>query len=280
MGGTGQDALRIQTRLTHLPMLLQSRPRAALYLGVASGVTVGAAAHHPGVHADAAELVPEVLNLLHYFEPYNNAPQRDPRMRLFAADARRFVRTSPRLYDVIVGDLFHPAREGVGLLYTREHFEAIRTRLAPGGLFCQWLPLYQLDHQALLVIMRTFLEVFPRASAWQADENEAYPVLGLIGTANGEVDPEGSAERAATRWSEPSLAQALAAAGLRGRDDISRAFVARAEAIALYTADAPNNTDDRPVVVFTAPRFNAFRGRGLTELSRALRELRTLQGAR
>src|SRR5256885_5746470 len=50
-----------------------------------------------------------------------------------------------------------------GSLYTLEHFQAIRERLAPGGLFCQWLPLHQLDEDMLRVIIRTFLEVFPDA---------------------------------------------------------------------------------------------------------------------
>ena len=45
----------------------------------------------------------------------------------------------------VVADLFHPGRDGAGALYTREHFAAVRELLTEGGLFCQWLPLYQLD---------------------------------------------------------------------------------------------------------------------------------------
>src|SRR5207247_1000308 len=112
------------------------------------------------------ELVPEILEMLPYFEPHNNAPARHPQLTLHAADARRFVRVSKAQYDVIVADLFHPARDGAGALYTLEHFSAIRDRLAPGGLFCQWLPLYQLDDFTLRVIVRTFLEVFPLSRAY------------------------------------------------------------------------------------------------------------------
>src|SRR2546430_8201381 len=131
------------------------------------------------------------------FEPYNFAPQQKPQLRLFVADARRFVRVTDAQYDVIVADLFHPARDGAGTLYTLEHFRAIRNRLAPGGLFCQWLPLHQLDEEMLRVIVRTFLEVFPDTRAWLLRFNVDTPVLGLIGTLEPTKYPPGWWERRA-----------------------------------------------------------------------------------
>src|SRR5438034_94509 len=97
------------------------------------------------------------------FAPHNFSPERQPALKMFVADARRFVRATSAQYDVIVADLFHPARDGAGSLYTLEHFRAIRQRLASGGLFCQWLPLHQLDENMLRIIVRTFLEIFPRS---------------------------------------------------------------------------------------------------------------------
>src|SRR5207244_5953044 len=107
-----------------------------------------------------------VVEVMRRFEPYNFAPQHKPQLKLFVADARRFVRVTSAQYDAIVADLFHPARDGAGSLYTLEHFQAIRERLAPGGLFCQWLPLHQLDEDMLRVITRTFPEVFPAPPPW------------------------------------------------------------------------------------------------------------------
>ena len=63
---------------------------------------------------------------------------------------------------MIVADLFHPSRDGAGYLYTVEHFQAVKQRLAPGGVFCQWLPIYQLDMKVLKTIMRSFLDSFSR----------------------------------------------------------------------------------------------------------------------
>src|SRR6185437_4205360 len=173
MGGTAASA--VEYRQAHIPMLLHPAPKRALFLGVGTGISFGAASLYPGLQSDGVELVPEVLEVMPRFEPYNFAPGRRPQLKVFTADARRFVRAADATYDVIVADLFHPARDGAGSLYTVEHFRAVRERLAPGGLFCQWLPLHQLDNDMLRVIVRTFLEVFPGAQAWLLHFNVDIP---------------------------------------------------------------------------------------------------------
>ena len=80
--------------------------------------------------------------------------------------------------------LFHPARDGAGFLYTVEHFAAIRSRLAPGGIFCQWLPLYQMDLDLLRIIIRTFLHVFPDGKGFLATYSLQTPIFGLISGAS------------------------------------------------------------------------------------------------
>ena len=156
MGGT--DSASNERRLGHLPLLLHETPRTALFLGLGTGNTLAAAAAHPKLSATAVELVPEIVQMQPYFEASTGVLSSNPRMEMIVSDARRFVRASHSQYDVVVADLFHPARDGSGALYTREHFEAIRERLRSGGLFCQWLPLYQMDSDCLKIIVRTFLE--------------------------------------------------------------------------------------------------------------------------
>jgi spermidine synthase len=153
-----------------------------VFLGLGTGATAGAGVAYPIERLTAVELIPEVIDMLHYFEATNANLAADPRARIIAADARRFVRADPDKHALIVADLFHPARAGAGSLYAREHFEAAREHLEPRGLFVQWLPLYQLDDAALRVIVRTFVEVFPEAHAMLALYNVETPALGLIGS--------------------------------------------------------------------------------------------------
>ncbi len=159
MGSTATRGWEL--RQGHLPLLLHPAPRRALFLGLGTGITFQATRYHPGLVADGVELVPEVVEVLSQFESPDAAMRNDARTTVYTADARRFVRATRDRYDVIVADLFHPGRDGGGMLYTREHFQTVRDRLNTGGLFCQWLPLYQLDEPVLRVIIKTFLEVFP-----------------------------------------------------------------------------------------------------------------------
>ena len=93
-----------------------------------TGITFGAAELYPGLSADGVELVPEIVPLLPLFRHSAPAPWTEERLKIFTADARRFVNAGDSKYDVIMADLFHPARDGAGSLYTVEHFQAIRRR--------------------------------------------------------------------------------------------------------------------------------------------------------
>ncbi len=250
MGGTASAPA--EYRHAHLPLLLHPAPGRALFLGLGTGITLGAASRHPDLQTDAVELLPEVIAVMPNFEPHNFSPTRDPRVKVFVADARRFVRATAARYDVIVADLFHPAMDGAGTLYTVEHFRAIRARLAPGGLFCQWLPLHQLDHEMLRVIARTFLDVFPEAQAWLLHLNVDAPVIGIVGT----LKPG----QYASGWVESRLTNATLAAELKklALADSVRLFgslLAGAAALEEFAAGAPTNTDDASQVIFGAPRF-------------------------
>jgi spermidine synthase len=120
-------------------------------------------------------------------------------------DARSFLAGSGRRFDVIVGDLFVPWRPGEAALYTAEAFTAARDALAPGGLYCQWAPLYQLDPAGFRILLATFTDVFPRTTLWRGDFEPTGPALALCGEGEGfHLDPDAS--DAALRDLGPRLA--------------------------------------------------------------------------
>lgn len=250
MGGT--QAKFLERRQGMIPLLLHPAPERALFLGVGTGATLSAATFHPGLEADGVELVPEVLDALPLFEGVNGGFEDEPSVRLVAADARRFVRASLDAYDVIVADLFQPARDGAGALYTREHFEAVRGALREGGLFCQWLPLYQMDGEVTSIVIATFLEVFPEAHGFVSAFNAETPALGLVGMA-GELRVDRAA--LASRLGEGVLGEELTRLALDDPFDLLGCRIAdRAQLLARAATDL-RNTDDRPEVMFRAPRF-------------------------
>jgi spermidine synthase len=250
MGGTA--SAYSDQRQAHISLLLHPRPRHALFLGLGTGVTFFAALDHPGLEADGVELVPEVVELLPYFLAPDRGDPADGRARIVTADARRFVRATGRSYDVVIADLFHPARDGAGSLYTVEHFEAVRGLLRDGGIFCQWLPLYQLDLATLRTIVRTYLEVFPQGAAFLAHFSLQTPILGLIS-----ATPPGGypADWLEQRARYPALRDRLEALRLDGPYALFGNYLGGSAELRQFAGDAPLNTDDRPRVLFEAPRF-------------------------
>lgn len=230
----------VDGRQALLPLLLHGQPRRALFLGVGSGVTSGVAARYPGVQVDAVELLPEVIEATSFFRP---ALGDGPMPHLIAADARRFVRSTPERYDVIVSDNFHPARSGSGALYTVEHFRAVQTRLNEAGLFCQWLPLHQLDLATLRSITASFLAAFPDGAAILASNSLSTPTIGLVGRRGGTRFARHTPDPMARRFGLP--------------DDLAvlGSLLADTPALARFSQGAVLNTDDRPWVAYRAPRI-------------------------
>ena len=240
-------------RQTHIPMLLHPAPKEALYLGVGTGSTFAAAAAHPGLRATAVELIPEVLPMLEYFGPSAEAISEHEQLDVVQSDARRFVQANQDSYDVIVAEVFHPSRDGAGSLYTVEHFSAVRSRLRDDGLFCQWLPLFQLDVETLRVIVRSFLEVFPDSEAHLAHFSLGQPLVALVGRQS----PGTHYYRGwlTDRVQDAALIEELNALRLNTDFALLGGFLAGKHSLAKFAESAPLNTDDHPIVTFRAPGF-------------------------
>jgi spermidine synthase len=133
-----------------------------------------------------------------------------------------------------------------------EHFAAVRARIERGGLFCQWLPLHQLDLDTLRSIVRSFMSVFPDGSALIASHSLATPVIGLLGgDAAARVDPLALRDRL-SHWALSKQASAL---GLEDELALLGSFVAGPEALQRFGANSPINSDDLPIVAYRAPRI-------------------------
>ena len=144
-----------------MPLLLHPAPRRVAFIGMATGISASAALALGAHETSVIELVPEVASMAgKYFAPWNAQLLERDGVRLVVDDGRHYLAASASSFDVIVSDLFIPWHANAGALYSREMYEAAAARLAPGGLFCQWLPLYQLTREEFEVIARTFLSTY------------------------------------------------------------------------------------------------------------------------
>jgi spermidine synthase len=232
-----------------LPLLLLPAPERVLLLGLGTGATARSAVLDTRMRVDAVELLPEVIDASALFARMQQAPSQ-PGPHLLNADARRFVRSASDHYDVIIADNFHPARSGSASLYTREHFAAVRERLGERGLFCQWLPLHQLDVATMRSIVATYLSEFPQAWAVLATNSLDTPVLGLVARRD-----RGILDLTAVRVALDSRAAPARAVDLGDDFALLGSFIAGPASLAAFSNGAPLNTDDHPVVAYLAPRI-------------------------
>jgi spermidine synthase len=241
----------VDARQALLPMFLHPGPHHALFLGLGTGVTSGSASEAAGLQVDTVELLPEVIDASQHFRRVFDDPSPNPRLNVMAGDARRFVRASAKRYDLIVSDNFQPARSGSGALYTVEHFKAVKQRLAEGGVFCQWLPLHQMDLRTLRSIVQSFLQAYPGGVAILASNSLETPVIGLVGRYD---DGRFDASALRQHLAQSAMPRPPAAFGLDDEMSVLGSVIAGPSALMRFAGNAPANTDDLPVVAYLAPR--------------------------
>ena len=236
-----------QELVAHIPLMFHTRPRTALVIGLASGISVGSAGLHPLEQIDCVEISPAMLEACRYFDAYNYRVLDDPRVQIIVNDGRNHLLLTDRSYDVIISQPSNPYLAGVADLFTREYFDLCRKRLNEGGVMCTWMQAYKMDLNTFRSIVKTFHSVFPDMSFWRSGKTDCL----LIGTKGSQTMDYGILKE--------RLASAAIAADLR-RIDIHNApefllhLVMGARGVENFSAPAVIHTDDNALVEFSAPR--------------------------
>jgi len=247
LGGTG--AMESERNQGRIPLMLHPEPKDVFFLGLGTGITAGAATPFPVEQIRICELLPEVIDLAEgYFSEPAQGLFEDPRVSIHAEDGRNCLMAQPETYDVIISDLFTPWKAGTGNLYTGEHYRNVRQRLNEGGLFAQWLPLYQLSEEEFQIITRTMKEVFDQVVLWRGDMYPEGPIVALLGMEEDQkLDPEAIIGHGrALADNEDLPADGVLAALMRfyaGNPDYSD-----------WPGEGPVNTDNRPIIEYRAPQ--------------------------
>jgi spermidine synthase len=254
----GSAAERNERRQGLVPLLLHPAPRRVAFVGMATGVTASAAAALGVPDLTVIEVVPEVAALARaHFGPWNGGLLERGDVRLVVDDGRRYLAAADTRFDVIVADLFIPWHASAGNLYSLDMYRTAARRLGEDGIYCQWLPLYQLTREEFEIIARTFRAAFPHVTLWRNDFYPNRPVLGLIGSPRPvRIDVERVGARLATlpSWGRDSL---LAAP--RG---LAMLYVADLAIRPEVLPPGPITRDERPVLEFLAPRLTRMTAAG------------------
>lgn len=251
-----------QANQSRIPLYVFPETESICFIGLGTGISAGAALDEkfPNVkRVVSCELSPAVVEAAQKWIPgaMTGGVFDDPRSTILIEDGRHYLMATEESYDMINADLFLPYRRGAGSLYSLEHYETVAERLNPGGVFVQWLPLFQITSDEFGVIARTMLEAFDEVTMWRNDFYPGREKVALVGRLNAAplaVPPGGKRE-----------VMLRAVDGLE-RTQVSPDMVkAEAESIAFFYAGNLSragrlfehyaiNTDNRPLIEYQTPR--------------------------
>jgi spermidine synthase len=162
-----------------------------LILGAGSGTDVAASLMHGTKHIDAVEIDPVIVRLGRQHHP--DRPYADPRVNVVTDDARHFLRTTEKKYDLVVFALIdsltlQSSFSSVRLesyMFTEESFRSVRERLKPNGV----LVIYNYFRERWLVdrLANTAARAFDQEPRVFVHQEHAYLGVLMVGPGVGRV---------------------------------------------------------------------------------------------
>jgi spermidine synthase len=292
--------MRLQRMLGHISALLHPKPCSVLVVGCGAGVTAGTFLLHPSIEriiiCEIEPLVPKFVAPKFKTENYNVVD--DPRVEVVYDDARHYIRTTRRKFDIITSDPIDPWVKGCAALYTQDYYKMISEHLNPGGVVTLWIPLYEGNSDTVKSVIATFFRVFPNGLIWSNDiKGEGYDAV-LFGQVPAQARDDGrdtmderrctSEERRATsdgrrttgderratkidldelqrRLDAPSMrkvAQSLGEVGFASAIDLLATYAGQAPDLQEWLRDAQINTDRNLRLQYLAGMWlNSYLGR-------------------
>jgi spermidine synthase len=125
--------------LVHPSMLSHRNPSRILIAGGGEGATLREVLAHNSVKkVTMVDIDSQVIDICRRFLPsIHKGAFNDPRVTLYFDDARKWIKETPDVFDVIILDLVEPQKDSPAyLLYTQEFYRMVQQRLAPDGIMC------------------------------------------------------------------------------------------------------------------------------------------------
>ena len=229
-----------EVALALVPYLVHPAPRRALVIGHGAGWTCEAllAAEDLAI-VDVAELEPAMLDVV---ERYRGplAVRTNPRARLHVTDGGLLLREAAAeggRYDLVVSQPSHPWVPGAGHLFTLEAYRLARSALRPGGVFAQWLNIFDMNRELFHTALASWKTAFPES--WLFLYNKEVVLVGF--TAPPVID--------AARWEAAFRGDGIGgrarAAGILGPEDLWKRWVVDGKGLdRVVPSDQAPATDD------------------------------------
>lgn len=230
------------TLLGAIPVALHPGARRVANIGFGSGLTTHTLLLFPSIESvDTVEIEPEVPRAARWFGPRVELAFTDPRSAIHIDDARNFLSSGNRRYDLIVSEPSNPWMSGVSGLFTDEFYRIVRRRLAEGGLLAQWMHLYDLDFELVVSVLKAVSGNFDQYTVYATNDFDI-----LVVARNGAPIPSPDPAILGV----PAVSRALGDISIRGPQDLELRRIGDRSTLSrlIESASVPVNSDYMPVL--------------------------------
>ncbi len=166
-----------------LPLLHHPAPRSAAVIGFGSGLSTHTLLGDPRLErVDTIEIEPAMIEAARLFGKHVERAYTDPRSHLHIEDARTYFAAHRSRYDIIMSEPSNPWVSGVASLFSREFYEFIPHHLAPGGLFVQWVQLYEINDELVASVANALSDRFTDYRIYLGHDNDMLIVASADGS--------------------------------------------------------------------------------------------------
>jgi predicted membrane-bound spermidine synthase len=230
-----------------LPLSMHPAPREVGAIGWGSGMTTHTMLGSPAVERmETIEIEPRMVLGARTFGERVERAYSDPRSGIVYDDARTYLSAARRQYDVLISEPSNPWVSGVASLFTDEFYGFASNHVKPGGLFVQWIHLYEMNDDLLARMVSALLGRFAHVEVYLSNESD----LLLVASQRPMPAPDW------TRLEHSPLREELARVGLHDASAFAVRRLGGREVLDAYVRAYGNHghSDFYPVVALRGPK--------------------------
>ncbi|AXQ30618.1 spermidine synthase [Solimonas sp. K1W22B-7] len=225
-----------------LPMAMKPDARTVGVIGMGSGRTTHTLLSNPRLeYVDTVEIEPVMVEGARQFGDFVKRTFEDSRSRIHIEDAKTFFARNRHQYDIVLSEPSNPWVSGVSTLFSEEFYRQIKRYIRPGGLFVQWLQLYETDIPLLSTVFNALGAEFADYRVYYTNSGDMLIV----------ASPEGAVPAiGASIFSEPGVAALLKSLNLKSMADFEQRLVGSRKTLEPFFASYgyPANSDFFPIL--------------------------------
>jgi spermidine synthase len=236
-----------------LPMMYHPTASSVAIIGFGSGMTTHTVLGNPRIDSvDTVEIEPAMVEGARHFRPIVERAYADPRSHIVIDDAKSYFATTRKRYDIIISEPSNPWVNGVASLFTEEFYRFIPGHLNEGGLFVQWVHVYEMTPALIDSISRAMLPYFADTRLYLAVNGTDW----IIVASPTRMLPDARQLRLPQFW-DPALYQELSKLSINSEADVAQTYLGDKRLLQAYTElrpDVPANSDFFPYLQLNAPQ--------------------------